>query len=310
MLGIGAMSFSASRTGLLFECQYSFRPDVQGPPEDESSEKAAYGTRVHERAEQISRGKLIYVAADLTPELTDAIALANYVTRLPGDPFYEIKLAYDPTTRTARTLTNPEPRDYTECTPTELPGTADFIALDVETAYVVDYKTGSTSWEAYRDQLNFLALAACRKRGLTRAVCIVLKVFNGETYDRAWVLEREDLDAFEERLIRVARNIPSAEPQPGVHCVGQFCRLAGTCPATKANITGATDIPMDRVFTDGSVTDDEHFRDLYETRRLLKRAEQDLTTALQRYVGEERLIELRSGKKYGKVAGKFQEKKA
>lgn len=302
------MNFSASRTGLLLRCQYWARPDIQGPP-DEQSEKAAYGTRVHELAEQIAKGKYKFVASDGSPELKDALALVEYIKRLPGDPFYEIKLAYDPTTRTARTLVNPDARDYTECSPTELPGTADFISLDVDTAYVVDYKTGSTSWEAYKDQLNFLALAACRKRGVKRAVCIVLKVFGGETYDRAWVLEEEDVNAFEEELIRIATNIPTAQPQPGVHCVGQFCRLAGTCPASKATITGATDINMDQVFIDGSIKDDEHFRELYEVRRLLKRSEQDLTQAIQKYVGEERLIELRSGKRYGKVNGKFQEKK-
>jgi hypothetical protein len=43
---------------------------------------------------------------------------------------------------------------------------------------------------------------------------------------------------------------------------------------------------------------------------LLKRSEQDLTQAIQKYVGEDKLVTLRSGKRYGKINGKFQEKKA
>jgi hypothetical protein len=302
------MNFSASRTGLLLECQYWARPDIQGPPEGPESEKAQYGTRVHELAEMYAKLGPPPSTPGQSPEIKDALALAEWITRLPGQKFYEIKLAYSPTTGQARVLPETEARDYSGLEGDELPGTADFVSLDIETAYVVDYKTGATTWEAYREQLNLLALAACRKRGLKRAVCIVLKVFDGECYDRAWVLEEQDLLDFEIRIVQAAKNITSATPQPGVHCVGRFCALAGTCPATRDRIEKATDIGMDRVFTDGKIENDDHFRELIEVRRLLRKSEETLKERLQEYTGD-REIPLLNGKKYKRQNGKFLEVK-
>ncbi len=302
------MNFSASRTGLLLKCTYWARPDVQGPPEEETSEKAAYGTRVHELAELYAKLGPPPVTPDESPEIKDARALAEWITRLPGDKFHEIKLAYSPSTHTARVLPETEQRDYSGLVGDEMPGTADVISLDDETAYVVDYKTGTTDWQAYREQLNFLALAACRKRGLSRAVCLVLKVFEGITYDRAWVMEREDLLEFERELCTAAQKIPCSTPTPGVHCVGRFCGLAGTCPATRDRITGATDINMDKVFTDGKIEDDDHFRELIEVRRLLRKSEETLKERLQEYTGD-REIPLLNGKKYKRKGNKYLEVK-
>ncbi len=281
------MQASASRANLLMRCGYWCRPDVEGPP-NESGPGARYGIAVHSLTESLSTGERAEV--DVAPEDSlraqdDADALYTWhATHIGGEKYHEQKVAFNTRTRTARVLLEPAARDYSGCVAGEFPGTADLIAVKGDAVCVVDYKTGHTPWEIYKDQLNFLGLAAARIYGVQRAVCVVLKVSEGECYPHHWSLDAEALQAFEDRFVTAFERVAGSEPTPGDHCTSLYCPIAGTCPATMARIGQETGIDMASVPVDGSVRDHEHAAQLYQVKLLLGKSRKVLDDQLKRYV--------------------------
>lgn len=298
------MDGSASRVNLLLNCQFWARDDVQGPP-NESGEGALYGIAVHGLTESLGTGKRVSIPPlselDHLQATVDANALYTWHTQhIGGVKHHEQKVAFNIHNRTARVLTRPEPRDYSECSEQEFPGTADLIAVKPGVVCVVDYKTGHTPWEIYKDQLNFLGLCAAKIHNAERAVCVVLKVSDGECFPHHWVLEQGDLESFENRFVTAWSQIPNADPVFGPHCTSLYCPLAGTCPATLNAITTETGVPTDDIKTDASIADHEHAARLYQIKLLLGKSRDVLDSQLKKYVDLTGGFPLPNGKQYMK----------
>jgi hypothetical protein len=313
------MDASASRVNLFLKCGYWARPDILGPP-NESGPGAHYGIAVHSLTEALSKpGTIIdYDAISKQHDLTsqqinqakaDAFALYTWHQKhIGGQKYHEQKVAFNTKTRTARVLTKPEPRDYSECSPEEFPGTADLISVKDDAACVIDYKTGHTPWEIYKDQLNFLGLAASKIYERSRIVCIVLKVSNGECYPHYWVLDQQKLDEFENKFVSAFERVPECEPSPGPHCISLYCPLAGTCPATLGKLQPETGGELTRsIDTECSIKDDEHANRLYEIKSLLTKTSKIVSLSLKQYVDKTGGFVLPNGKTYKKDKGSYKE---
>lgn len=313
------MDASASRANLLLKCGFWARSDVANPP-NESGPGAVYGIAVHAMLEASGTG--LEQLLDTDPALAalseedvararvDAWALYTWhQSHIGGEKYHEQKIAFDHVTRTARVLQSTVPRDYSECSPDELPGTADLIAVKPDAVCVLDYKTGHTPWEIYKEQLNTLGLAASKIYNRSRVVCIVLKVAEGECYPHHWVMEQHQLDEFEERLCTAIAGVPSAEPTPGAHCTGLYCPIAGTCPATLARISADTNVQVDErdISTDCAIRDDEHANRLYQVKLLLGKSRATVDSQLKKYVDKTGGFVLPNSKKYMKESGAYRE---
>lgn len=106
----------------------------------------------------------------------------------------EVAFAIDPRKGTARVLGARLDRAYTEATPDELVGTADYVKLAGDTALVVDLKTGQseTPHPSRNAQLRFLAIAAARAYGVSSVRIGVLHAPEGREPWWSWA----ELDAF------------------------------------------------------------------------------------------------------------------
>jgi len=300
------------------KCGYWARSDIPAPPND-TGEGAHYGIVTHAIAEHHSTGVELDLQAlanehELTPEKLEQAKVDGWALytwhqeHIGGTKYHEQKVAYNVNTRTARVLTEPEPRDYTGCVDGEFPGTADLIAVKPGTVCVVDYKTGHTPWEIYKDQLNFLGLAAARIYDATRVVCIVLKVASGECYPHHWVLEKERIDEFEGRFITAFLHVPGSEPSPGPHCVNLYCPMASTCPATLSKLEQYTGADLlSNIDSSCDIKDDEQANKLYEIKALLTKTGDAVKKSLKLYVDQSGGFLLPNGKMYMKDKGSYKE---
>lgn len=239
------MTPSGSRTPLLLYCSYWAREDVKGPPED-PSEYSEYGTAVHSVAETRIRDGVTpdmdALAAhhrlneyDRDQAAIDGHALADWVQEnVPGPYQTEQAYAFDTESFSARVLPSAGGhRDYSSKTPAEYCGTLDLVSVQEAEAIVVDYKTGVTAAESYREQLEFGALVvSLTNPGVRRVRCVVLKVSDGQCYPLQWEVDTSDIDDIGMQIQIAFKRIPSAEPQPGSHCYQRYCPLRGSCPAT------------------------------------------------------------------------------
>jgi len=308
------MDASASRVNLLLKCGYWARKDILAPPND-SGPGATYGVAVHALTEQhgteVSPNPETYMQLDdleLARAKVDAWSLFQWhSTHVGGDKHHEQKVAFNVNTRTARILTKPEPRDYSECSPDEFPGTADLVAVKPEAVCVLDYKTGHTPWEIYKPQLEFLGLCAAKIYNRSRVVCVVLKVSDGECYPHHWTMEEERLVEFEDQFVTAFNRVPGCEPTPGAHCTGLYCPMAGTCPATLGKLSDELGVPLDSIKTDASIENEEHAKRIYELKLLMGKSKKVLEDSLKRYVDNNGGITLPNGKVYTKQNGSYKE---
>lgn len=217
-----------------------------------TSEYAEIGTLVHrfvERAAEVGRNTAL---AELEQHVHDFEAPADALEicevldldALP-DVSHEVMLVYDTETDTAREVGRGSDRAYGDLTPTEIPGTADFLGLDGDAVFVADLKSlwGDVTPPDKNPQLAFLALAAARLYGKDRAVVQILRRgSDGTVYPETATLDVLDLDAFAARLrtmlVRVAEQKARAERgivpdvREGSHC--RYCPATLACPAKTA----------------------------------------------------------------------------
>jgi hypothetical protein len=158
-----------------------------------------------------------------------------------GDAWgYEVAYAYDPVTDTARELHRKGDRDYSDLRVGEIAGTLDLVAVDEETVYVPDVKTGWGELEDPFEALQILAgaLAASRATGRTRARVGWLRLTDGLPRYRWATIEMLDLDTRVRgrveaivESVRAAERLPveQLEPRIGGHC--KRCPAFERCPA-------------------------------------------------------------------------------
>ncbi len=238
------MTPSGSRSSLLLLCQFWGKEGVVGPPED-PNEFSEYGTCTHTVGELQVQGREPDMCElqkkhrlndyDRDQSYTDGKALANWVREnIPGPYQTELAYAFNTDDFTARVLpSSGGHRDYSSKLPSEYCGTMDLVSVQGAMAYVVDYKTGHTEAESYREQLEFGALVVSLSNpGVRRVRCVVLKVSDGQCYPLQWEIDTSDIDDIGMQIQLAFRQIPNAEPQPGRHCWEKFCPLRGSCPAT------------------------------------------------------------------------------
>lgn len=165
----------------------------------------------------------------------------------------EVAFAYDWVTGAARELRIKD-RQYGDMGLHEIPGTADAVGIDGDCAVVIDWKTGFLSREIKAcdsEQLRFLALAACRANGITRARVGVAHVRYG-TIDFDW--HEYGADALGHaainlanmmRAVDAARSSASPAVYEGSHC--RYCPVknAGNCPAKNAALVSIRDTRLE-----------------------------------------------------------------
>ena len=157
--------------------------------------------------------------------------------RINADPLEgyraEAAFAYAPVRRTGRLLGFDIGRDYDAYgrEPDELAGTADLLNVVDGIVYVDDYKTGAPKPEDfYQWQLRFLALAAARHYGVTRARARVIHVSEyAVTIPFEEELDGSALEHVADTIEGVWNEAPTAAPKPGPHCEDHYCRAKSKC---------------------------------------------------------------------------------
>ena len=219
------MRASASKAGLLFDCQYFARPEAEWVWT--TSPAADRGTRFHKATAANVVGVNVVPDDDFAAEYAHAVKWLDDYGRQHLRA--EVAYAWDPQTDTARELTGVD-RDYSDARG-GFAGTADLVSVSKVTrsGYVGDWKTGDGS--GAEAQLRALGLMVARANDLDTVTVEALEV----TSSGVRSVCREDLDAFAlatiaGELAEAIENIPHAEPTPGPHCSEKYCPARTTCP--------------------------------------------------------------------------------
>lgn len=244
---------SASRLQLVDTCEASaVLPQVSTETPD-----ASRGTAIHRyRQRAVELGSNEQALAEIEDDDLREVCAAIETDGLPVDPAAysaEVALAYNVVTGGGRRLAGRE-RDYSDVTEDEIPGTADIVALvDDDAVYIGDIKTGYGRVPAPRRnlQLLFLALAACRAWGGTRAI---VEIIRPRENARAW-RERAEIGPFElaavghrlrEMMLRVREarvqyELGNYEPRYAITEGCKYCPAIDHCrPMTEQLIEIAT----------------------------------------------------------------------
>jgi hypothetical protein len=215
------LKFSASKTGLLLNCRYPFRDDIEAPPE-EPNEWSERGTRVH-------------VALDggppVPPEEQGLVDAARKFEIVRGTtlalPFRrEVSLWWVPGTN-LRGEGKLDGRTYSGGPDGAVYGTVDIFEESQFERIIWDYKTTERSARKAEAQLMTLAvLSNADGKG-----AVELRVDGTYQEHLAGPVEPWDLDAHASKLATTLQAISGSSPTPGDHCSDYFCPLRGTCPA-------------------------------------------------------------------------------
>lgn len=207
------MRVSASKAGLLQQCQYWARNDAEwySPPSD----AAQAGTETHSVLEH-----------DLGLELPTTPA-ARWLVELQGDGqvLVEQALGLDPDEVTAAALLV-SGRDYPDGL---LCGRADAIILRDDEVVVVDWKTGKVR-DYHHDQLKLLAAMAADAFGKSLASYVIAYV-NHDCELRFEPVQHpvNDWRSILSDYSSLVRQIDTSGTWPGLHCVEQYCPHAAYC---------------------------------------------------------------------------------
>jgi hypothetical protein len=147
---------------------------------------------------------------------------------------HEVAFAYDTRTRMARRINSKAHRDYSGCSPTEIPMTLDAIAYDRKRrlVIVVDFKTGRETDPAHRSfQLKLGALCCSLVYNVSFAEVFMIKVSDTAVDPTMARLDSIDIQGYEGQLVDRFRRMPMAEPEPGPHCSKLRCPARSVCPA-------------------------------------------------------------------------------
>lgn len=203
---------SASRLSLAAKC-----PGSQALPQVGSfSEVAEDGHARHaffERAPEIGVEAALAEAPEHLRDVLRVLSEHPVITELLATKsLREVPLAYDWLDGNGRVLPSQGHRDYSDCGPTEIPGTADRIALpDQDTVVVHDWKGREhQAAAAEHHQLRFLALAAAAAYGRTHAIVAWVKTMDGVPQVDYASFDAFDLAGIAEEVRRIADRIEAA----------------------------------------------------------------------------------------------------
>lgn len=221
------MRVTASKVGLLAECQYFARDEAQWV--DSASEASKRGNKFHAAiAEYVESGEFSAEAANGVEALM--LSAKRWVDEFGRASLSaEVAFAWDPATDTAERI-NIKERDYSAF-PSKLCGTADLVAISraARVGYIGDWKTGDGS--RARAQLRALAVMLARAEGLDSVTVEALEV--SETGVRSVCREELgdfDLAAIAAEIHESIARIRDSEPVPGSHCSDHYCPARATCP--------------------------------------------------------------------------------
>lgn len=148
----------------------------------------------------------------------------------------EFPVAWDVKTWAARALKVNGPRDYSQCTPTEVPCTIDVcIGPEGGPVEVIDYKTGFLPVSAIGHlQGAACSLAIAHVLGSFPIKFTIVRVRRETVTTSSVVLNSTELDEVAASLQFWVEDIMGghAEPQPGPYC--DFCPAVFSCPHTHA----------------------------------------------------------------------------
>jgi hypothetical protein len=274
---------TASR--LPMTCLWWARPEVVLDPRT-TSDAAQFGSCTHKAVEHYVSGTVVDldvlaekygIPSHLRAELHDTFdAFREWWdvwgrARLALSPEAkwrcEVPFAFDPATWTARKLPTEGERDYAACSPTEVPGTVDLVAVDPRRAVVVDIKTGrgQHTLVEHQDQLLHGALCVGRTYGVREVTIVVAHVTaRGVAVDER-TLDEWDIDSVGLGLSARVYHLPSAVPVPSTKDC-HFCPGKGSCPVTLAAVEAAAaddNVELPAVLA-GPVTDQAHARKLFD----------------------------------------------
>ncbi|HNU82337.1 MAG TPA: DUF2800 domain-containing protein [Thermoanaerobaculia bacterium] len=166
----------------------------------------------------------------------------------------EVAFAYDLETGAARELGAGLQRDYSSRTPSEIVGTADVVLRDL--VEVWDYKFEAFESRcpppAKNPQLLFLALAACRTRGVDSAIVGLIHIApDGTHWTEHADLDAFDLDTFEWELKKIRKKVLDAAavvergltPQVSQGPWCRYCPATPHCPAILGLLRAAAGLP-------------------------------------------------------------------
>jgi hypothetical protein len=246
------MRVTSSSLPLLAACQWWARPDVQGRALVPTPEMIA-GTAVHAAIETVLRDAALQVEPELDDLDEDVARMvdtwltwwdgggeADLRGSLAGEWLPEVAYAYDSSRDTARSLGSVRGRAYPETSATEIAGTIDAVLIDEarRAAVVVDWKTGDdraklTADAAENRQLRGYALMTSRALDLDEVTVAIVRIrTDGTVQVTRQTYDSLELAAVADELRAQLAAVPTAHPQPGLHC--RRCRAVAECPATAA----------------------------------------------------------------------------
>ncbi len=230
------------------------------PQASTTTPRGERGTEVHAFLERLQNGMSRDESLDAArPEWRTACECID-VERLPAIDAKgyaaEVAFAYSLGGDSAREVGRSIGRNYGPLAEDEIPGTADTVALlaDGESVYVGDYKAGYAKVPPAKDnaQLKFLALAACRAYGRSRAQVVIIRVRDdGSVWTDSAELDAFDLDLFaaELRDLRAKAVVVQAVVKVGAVpsvSMGDWCRYCpafASCPGQTGLVRAATADP-------------------------------------------------------------------
>lgn len=197
-----------------------------------TSEASAKGTGKHRYLELVANGETPEAALDQVPPEFRAVCAALPIDDLPTSLAAEVALALDLADGRAWEIGRGLDRAYGDDLPVfSIAGTADVIGIGDDFVYVADWKGPGNRTRA-RDsvQLRFLALAACRVYGKSRARVERIRLGDdGEAWRDHHDYDDLDLDAFELELRERLTAGPWTAIHEGAWC--DYCPAMAHCPA-------------------------------------------------------------------------------
>jgi len=247
---------SASKTDVLFACQYWASPSIQLPTEISDSPYARFGSAFHKTMEVhlLEQAPDFYlIGQEFSLTINDVERLKNYYERGSGiidkilttngwaalPRMVETKLAYDPFVDKARVLESKGQRDYSARKPTELPGTGDLIIPNVEAwqsptgkaLVVFDWKSGQSVYDAKKNlQLSSLGLMAAKLLNQSYVHVAILRLDDEFAEISEATRSATQLEHHRTELKKALRGALAESPSltPGTYC--QYCPALEICP--------------------------------------------------------------------------------
>lgn len=208
---------------------------------------ASRGEAIHRflvRVAEVGRDAALEEVESEFREICEAIDVAALPVSTPGAYAFEVGVAWDLASDTARELGRNITREqaYEQVGPTEVVGTMDVVGLAEDSVVVMDYKTGFRHFGPLEEnfQLMFYALATARAFKKDSAHLAIIRLDeNGRPFFLRGEVGLWELDAFAARLRELDSTIADLKdryrdgqelfPVTGDHC--QFCPAVANCPA-------------------------------------------------------------------------------